>query len=443
MIKARVYGLHMNTVLQESRLIYRLDRSVIIQGSQGNLLCSISYLDQVYVGTSLGLFKLEQEEIYDEITYFVYVEVKQKQKDPNPQKPVIEKEPEKETQAIQTEVESKKRGLLRFLKRNRNKQPSQTEPADSKEEVEDDISSADNMAPASDDEEIIPELTYERIAKTEKVFRSAQYVYKKVAGIEAKVTQLLEANGQLISAGLGGAHQVQGLQASPILEEPASSVFSDNAQKLLFISTYKNEIKTYVRTQDGWTKSSLLDNLEDQITEVFRGEGNEFWFCAMDKVYRLDISNQKLNNLQTIAFSNPNFDEVVGIQWRDKIMLANSQGFFQFDKNKNLFVRIDSLGEPSHYFSGDGNIWFRDAHSWSLFGQRPGQSNLHLLNLHRDLRFVASDQNSENLWLITGSNELYKFFGEKYTPYEAGYPILLKSIRNDNRKVSTTRNIAI
>lgn len=71
-----------------------------------------------------------------------------------------------------------------------------------------------------------------------------------------------------------------------------------------------------------------------------------------------------------------------------------------------------------------------------MFGQTPGQSNLRLLNLFRDLRFITSDQNSENLWLITGHNELYKFFGEKFTPYEIGYPIILKSIRNANQKVS-------
>jgi ligand-binding sensor domain-containing protein len=45
-------------------------------GLQGNLLCAITFKGNVYVGTSLGLFKLEKEEFYDELTYYVDVLVK-------------------------------------------------------------------------------------------------------------------------------------------------------------------------------------------------------------------------------------------------------------------------------------------------------------------------------------------------------------------------------
>ncbi len=35
-------------------------------GLQGNLLCALSFDNEVYVGTSLGLYKLQKEEVYDE-----------------------------------------------------------------------------------------------------------------------------------------------------------------------------------------------------------------------------------------------------------------------------------------------------------------------------------------------------------------------------------------
>jgi len=382
-------------------------------GLQGNLLCALSFQDQVYVGTSVGLFKLEKEEIYDEISYYVNVEIKQNKKETAQKKQRLIGKKTDGAKPVQPEVESKKRGFLRFLKKNRNKGTS-----------------------ASPVDEPVRKPTFVRIKKTDSVFHNAHYNYKKVIGIDAKITELLEADGHLIAVGLGGAYDVLGLTARPILEEPAREVFAANDQKMLFISTYKNEMRTFERIENGWTSNNLLNNLDDHISFIFQGAGKEFWFCGMDKVYRLEISNHQLNNLQTIPFSNPNFDEVVGIRWKDKIMLINSQGFFQFDRIRNSFSRIDSLGAPSHYFAGDDNIWFRDLHNWNLFGQKRGQNNLHLLNLFRDLRFITPDRNSDNVWLINGNNELYKFFGKKFTPYEIGYPIILKSIRNANQKVS-------
>ncbi|HEY3401983.1 MAG TPA: hypothetical protein VGK59_01270, partial [Ohtaekwangia sp.] len=44
-------------------------------GISGNLLCVHTFEKKVYVGTSLGLYALEKEEYYDEIIYYVDVEI--------------------------------------------------------------------------------------------------------------------------------------------------------------------------------------------------------------------------------------------------------------------------------------------------------------------------------------------------------------------------------
>ncbi len=110
-------------------------------------------------------------------------------------------------------------------------------------------------------------------------------------------------------------------------------------------------------------------------------------------------------------------------------MVAISNGFFEFDREKGSFARIDSLGDLTYYFAAGGNIWFRDSHDWKLFGKKPGR-NLHLLNLFKELRFVTSDEKSENLWLITDNNELYKFFSDQVTAREVDHPLIFKAIRN-------------
>jgi hypothetical protein len=389
-------------------------------GLQGNPLCVLSFGGDVYVGTSSGLFKLVQEEVYDEIVSYVDVEVKADQKKGSKKSKENVKAPVTEPPPGNEQInESKKRGFLRFLKRKKT---------NAEDGPPNDESEASKPKPSGNK-------TYESQRKVERVLRSAHYTYKKVKGVDAKVTQLIEANGHLIAAGLSGAFEIQGLIAKPILEEPASSVFPSSEQDMLFISTYKNEMKTFRRNNNGWVSEGLFDELDDEISFMFQSSKEEYWLCAIDKVYRLEIVNGDIRNIQTIPFPNPNFDEVVGTALDDKIVLANSNGFFHFNRDKGSFIRVDSLGELSHYFAANGNIWFRDSHDWKLFGKKPGR-NLHMLNLYKDLRFVTSDAESENLWLITANNELYKFFTDQLTALEVDHPLILKAIRNAKQRVS-------
>ena len=403
-------------------------------GLQGNLLCALSLGDQVYVGTSLGLYALQKEEVFEEIVHYDYVlkaEKKEVKKESKTEAvPPSASPPTEEAKPPVVEAQSKKKGFLWFLKRKKVEPNPKTE------------AKPDVAVPMPAEPEVrantnpVAKPSYQRIKKVDKVLRSAHYVYKKVSGIDAKITSLEQVGGQLVAAGLGGAYQVTGLQARPLVEEPVRSVFNAASEKMLFISTYKDEIRTLVLGDKGWQAANVLNPLDEPVIYIFKGADHEFWLCGLDKVHRVEIEDQQIKTIQSIPVNNPNFDGTAGIFRNNEVVAINSQGFFKYDRTHQTFVPIDTLAKPLRYFASDNDIWFRDAHRWNLFGQHPGQSNLDLLNLFSDLRFIASDQNSDNLWLITGNNELYKFFGEKFTPYEPGYPLLLKSIRNDKRKVS-------
>ena len=404
-------------------------------GLQGNLLCALSLGDQVYVGTSLGLYALQKEEVFEEIVHYDYIlkpTKKDVKKEAVPPSAPLTSPPTEDAKPPVVEAQSKKKGFLWFLKRKRvESTPKSETKADVTVPVpvEPEAKSEANTNPAA-------KPSYQRIKKVEKVLRSAHYVYKKVVGIDAKITCLEQVGGQLVAAGLGGAYEVSGLQARPLVEEPVRSVFNAASEKMLLISTYKDEIRTLAWGDKGWQTASVLNPLDEPVIYIFEGADHEFWLCGLDKVHRVEIEDQQIKTIQSIPVNNPNFDGTAGIFRKNEVVAINSQGFFKYDRGRQVFVPIDTLAKPIRYFASDNDIWFRDAHRWNLFGQHPGQSNLDLLNLFSDLRFIASDQTSDNLWLITGNNELYKFFGEKFTPYEPGYPLLLKSVRNDKRKVS-------
>ena len=387
-------------------------------GLQGNILCASSFQNNVYVGTSLGLFKLEKEDYYEETVYFVDVEISSSKvslKD-TPGSPAITTDKSKQHE-IQPEPESKRRGFFRFLKR--------------KKDTENIIQ--DSTAVPSEKQQTNPP-AYRTEKRTQKVLRSSQFVYKKIKGIDAKVTQLSEVNHKLIATGLAGAYEVNALQATAILEQPVRFSYVNESTGMLLLSTYDDEVRALLYKPGGWHLLNMLTNLDDQINFIFQGGENELWLCALDKVYRLEFDQQEVSDIQTISLPAGNIQEAVGIQWHERIVLANADGFYSFDRPTSSFIRIDSLPSPHVYFASDGNVWYRDSHQWNTIGQN-AQSNLQLLNLFNDLRFIASDVSSESLWLVSSNNELFKFFGAKINPYESAYALFVKSVKNGDKQL--------
>jgi hypothetical protein len=400
-------------------------------GLAGNLLCATSFQGNVYVGTSLGLYRLEREDLYDEIVYYVDVEIKEKRKSPGTDKKQSPKQAEiveEESAVPVAEPESKRKGFFRFLRKTKSKTPETVSQPTPLKEVP-----VETEKKAEVKTDVITR--FKKVKKAERVLRASQFVYRKVSGIEAKVTQLIEVDNHLIAIGLGGAFQVQGKMVRPILEEPVRMGFSSVEMNTLFLSTYSDEIKGFQMTADSWQSSHTLENLDDQITTIFEGVNHELWLFALDKAYRLDISTNEVAEIQTIEINNPTFDEVAGVHYGNDIIISNSQGFYRFDRLNNIFTPIDSLPKPINYFTSEDNILFKDTHSWHMLS-RDSQSNLQLLNLLENPRFVHQDKDADYIWIITSGNELYKFFGEKFTPYEGGFPLVLKNIQGGEGKLN-------
>ncbi|HEY9047815.1 MAG TPA: triple tyrosine motif-containing protein [Ohtaekwangia sp.] len=389
-------------------------------GLSGNLLCAMSFQGSQYVGTSLGLFKLEREDIYEEITYTVEAGTNNRQSVPSKQIP-SSSDNKKEDASTK---EPKKKGLLYFFRRKRD-------AAKEEETNSTTASSKGNTKTSSATSKLKPRF----VKKTERVLRSSQYIYKKIQGIDAKVTQLLQLDGKLIAVGLAGAFEINGLKAKAIVEEPILTAYASLRLHALLLSTYDSEVRAFQSTGDTWESLHFLENVDDRIDAMIDGVGEELWLCALDKAYRLDIAGGEVKNIQTLTIDNPTFNNITCIHWKNEILLANDQGFQRFDRKKNLFERVDSLPKPVHYFSDGVNILYNDRHTWNLLGKEKGQNNLQLLNLFQNLRFITIDQSNQDLWVITEDNELYKFYGEKFIPYEAGNQPLLRAVRHNDAKV--------
>lgn len=396
------------------------------QGLKGNLLCAYSAEGSVYVGTSLGLFKLQKEDVYDEIVYYVDVEI------PDKAKTTTGTETKQNTKDPEASPKSERKGLFNFLKRKKNKT---NETGEAKTPASE--SSSQAVTPSSGRE--APKTRREK--RTQRILRASQNVYKKVNGIDAKVSMLLEINGTLIASGLGGIFEVKGLEAKPILERPVRFVFASAFHNMLFAATYDNQVESVVKTSAGWKEISFLEDLDDQIDFIFEGNENEVWICGLNDIYQLGIKDQKVETIHDINIPNPEVESTFGVSVGDKILFANGSGFYSFDHANDLVSRVDSLPAPLKYFASEGNIFYRDTHGWHVSGLGDRESNLQLLNLFPDLRFISSDQRSGNFWMISGSNSLYKFHSNGTSFEGTPFPLFLKSIYSDNKRTGRQDNL--
>lgn len=394
-------------------------------GLKGNMLCVYSHRDNVYVGTSLGLFKLDKDEVYEEVVTYVDVEISSK----GASHPASGTNPPQ----IQEEAPSKRRGFFNFLRRNRDKDDGSKSDEDNPDDTPD-----QRIAHAADEDH-----TSRRERRIDSVLRSSQHIYKKVAGIDAKITHLLEIDGRLIAAGLEGVFEVNNLKATPIMHVPTRYVYASEKLKSLIVSTYKDEIWSLKTGSGGWQQTDLLNGLGDQIDYIFEGAENEWWLCGLDRVYQLQLSSDGIQHLQTIELTNPNFEKTVGLYYDRQTYFVNADGFYLFDRSKNVLSPIDSLGKPFQYFPVNGHILYRDQHRWDILGASERRNTLQLLNLFQNLRFIATDRNPQDLWVIRGGNDLLKFSGEDIPAMQSKFPLMLKSIQNNSVKIADFSHIQI
>lgn len=400
-------------------------------GLDGNMLCAYSYNGEVYVGTSVGLFKLDKEDVYADVVSFVDVEIPGHASNAKGQSQA----PAGTSQPEAQEDTPKRRGIFNFLRRHRAKEDDREDALAEKDAPTDNRPTDARKA---------RENSVRREKKIEKVLQSSQHVFKRVAGIDSKVTHLVEAGGKLIAAGLQGVFEVNGLSSKVIVNSPTRYVYASPVNHTIITSTYDDQVLSLRPTATGdWQQMNLINSLGDQIDYIFEGAENEWWLCGLDKIYRLKLNDIGIDRLETIPLSNPNFEKTVGLSYDSAIFFVNADGFFRFERNGNRLQRLDSLPNPSQYFALNGHILYRDAHRWHQFGVTEETSNIQLLNLFQNLRFITTDQDSENLWVISGSNELLKFYGKNVNPVRNAFPIFIKSIHNNSVTFANFSHISI
>lgn len=356
------------------------------EGLKGNILCAKTFDNKVYVGTSVGLYVLEKQDQYGEEVFFI----EKKNTSKVASTAITTKEPEQE---------SKKRGFLRFRKKKEEEKPTETAKTEDKTQ---------------------PSIT--RIRQTRKILLGSTYSFKRVEGIDSKVERLITSGSSLYASGLAGLFEIKNAKAIALVQEPVE-VVSATKEHGIVGETYQSRVFAWNNNQ----QTTLIEDLHDDVSSVVEDEDGKLWIAGTKNIYQ--FSEGKATG--TFSYSNPLLDRTEGMNFNGKALFVNTNGFYTIS---NGAVRvIDSLGKPSQFFATGSNLWYRRNETWHCLGSFQEHENLEYLNVFTDLRYVEAEEQTEALWIVTKDNELFRFYSNRLVPQSTVYPLLVRSVRNQQQ----------
>jgi hypothetical protein len=363
-------------------------------GLRGSLVSVIFYRDQLFVGTTLGVYRLTEVQNLKKSTVIDRVRIKVEDKNDE-------------------EVIVKKKGLFGlFKKKNRN-----------------------HSAPTNHD--ITPQkYKYVYRERTIKEIISKHYEYVKIKGIHSKSIQLLEYKEQLLSGTAHGVYRIQGDTA--YLEEavPVSYMFGLPDNNLLFVSTIDKEVKALTYNGKKWLETNQLEGLNDYIDQITIDPQNNVWLCGADSLYRLQMDGSNLNDVEVYKIENPHFDQVYAVNYKDRIHFINSSGYFAYENRKIVkqdYIE-DEIGLAKKYLMGKtGELWINTGSNW-YGADNDIKKTLNFLSLFKDPQSVAIDE-ADNFWVVTASNDLYKININDIDHIDSEESIYLKEVRSNDEKI--------
>ncbi len=377
-------------------------------GLSGNLLSARSFHGQVYVGTTVGLYTLQKEEVFEEQVYY---EAKQK---------II---PNKPKEAAQPEVPVKRKGFFSFLKKKKGSEAPT--PANI-------VTGATNLNPS----------VLER--KTKRVLKNLHYSYKKIAGIQGKVSQLMEVKGKLLAVGLAGMYDIEGSTAQVVLHDPVLAAALSPTLDLLIASTLNENIKTFSATKKGWEETHVFDTIRDYVSYIFEDKQENIWLCSREGAYKIETVDKAITDVSLVPLNNPALDETVGLAYGNEVYIAASGVFNRYDEIRNTLTRYDSLPGLKKYFASAGYFWFYDGHRWRTVNPKDEKAfKLQWLGLFNNIQSIAPIGNEDGLWIVTAANELYKFTSPSDMKETRGHPLFLREVRGDQKKIEPTKTLKI
>ncbi|MDH5396831.1 MAG: hypothetical protein OEX02_01705 [Cyclobacteriaceae bacterium] len=398
-------------------------------GLNGKLKAIYPFNDQLYISTSMGVYKLQEVKDFKEIVKLIRFSDGQS---PKPytaeQHPAVEEKPGKPD----TLKAKERKGLFGFRRRKKEKEETRSEHAGffsrlfkSKKTLETDS-----------------------IYVEHKIFRQLQairYVFERVKGIESRSSFFREYNGLLFSGGLDGVYQLDGDTAIAITHEPVRDLLYTTGGYLV-VSTVNREVVFYQHAQDHWEKVDEYTDSDDAIYGLIEDEEGDFWLSGVDKISRLRWEGDSLM-MDAFDYDNPYSDLTYGVRFKNSVLFVNPLGYFFFNKANQALEKdtllIKEIGLPLKYIYGGNDIlWIYNGSRWYNISSDGSVNDELMLNLISDIKYVSLDRDENVFWVVSANDELFRV-NRSSQAFSSHYKLFLKEVRGQSGLLNPEGTIRI
>jgi len=382
------------------------------QGLRGNVLSAAMYNSKLYVGTSEGLFYLDEKRDYKAISVPIRRKVKPAVAQPDPEPAPTAPEPET--------IEKKKRGFLSRLFSRGSDRPENIEVQSSGQYVDAPVQEAKDLPPQR---------------RTIYQLQSVTHHYDQVQAVKGKVKQLLPYNGKLYVLSNLGLFEVDDGKVNHIVRD----------LNLTFVEPLPDSPNSFVLGADGgaylaaksrgeWILLPLVEGYNGQIVSAIKFDNQRFLLSSEFDV--LLVTQQQVNNyeLTKIAIPGTQYSNPI-VRWhKEKPYAFSSSGAYLFDASMNTLMLDDDF--PIHeistiIFNQSDYTWFKHDGIWDIPSSVTAelQATKNYLNLLENPQYIHY-QSDSCLIVVDDFRHVYKINLSNQGPRDNDLGIFFKSIKD-------------
>lgn len=364
-------------------------------GLSGHLQTMINHNNIIYVGTSTGLYQLQETKDYEEIVYYVKKELK-----------------EQESNEIQENTRESK-GLFAFLKRNKD---------NDKEDLSGRKGSTDNQLQQ----------------RVKRKVKGTKYVYKRNETIDGKVVQLLSAKDELLAVTLNGVYSVKDNKADLFTTKPIKFSWLNNSADFLIANTYDGQLLSFEKKGNIWKEAFHFEGFRDLILDVYQDSADRIWFVSDNEIYWTKYDEGQIFAGEEFIFSNPYLHPTyISENAEGQVVFKNKVGVWHYSEAQNNILLSEKYTGIEKFIRSSKNLWEYENGKWT---DSKGFEN-QWLNIFDNVKQIEKDKNN-NIYVITNSEQFLKISADIAAKnISSAYPIIIKSIKENEQEVKERKRL--
>jgi len=361
-----------------------------ISGLRGNILSTAKFNGTLYVGTSDGLYKLNESQNYSTKT----IEYTTK-------KPIVKKVKQTvQTQSTEQPATERKKGLFsRIFGGERTEQA--TNEQNNVQTVE------------------VDQVEYSKtvVKRNERKLISTNFIYQKIEGISGKINSVQTWNNNLLVASSTGLYNVTLSQPKHII--PNEYIFSVNPsifdKNNLYIGSWGTLYQ--VKSEGGsLIPKALLNINNEKITSISEISESEIVFTTDYKLYKATNINSSSPKLISISEGEHTVvSPIIRKVNTDYLVITptNIYKFYQLADSIGIHPEYSQQANYKAFYSNSQQTWLRSGQIWLDFPKTEQNKRIaKYIGLLDRVNYVSYTDSSE-IWVVNGFNQLYRINATK------------------------------